>query len=133
VVYRQKIFVAKYKFCYKVAMHIDSYKFGKIVIDGVSYNSDLIILSGTVESGWWRKQGHSLAVEDLASVIAARPSVLVAGCGASGMMQVPQQTMQVLQENGIELEAVDTRKAVQRFNELAKAGTDVAAAIHLTC
>lgn len=114
-------------------MHIDSYKFGEIVIDGVSYNSDLIILGGTVESGWWRKQGHSLAVEDLSSVIAAGPSVLVAGCGASGMMKVPQQTKTVLQENGIELEAVDTRKAVQRFNELAKAGTDVAAAMHLTC
>jgi len=116
-----------------VAVHIDSYKFGEIVIDGVSYNSDLIILEGTVESGWWRKQGHSLAAEDLVSVIASRPSVLVAGCGASGLMQVPEQTRQLLQENGIELEALDTQKAVQRFNELAQAGADVAAAMHLTC
>ena len=114
-------------------MHIDSYKFGEIVIDGVSYDSDLIILGGTVGSGWWRKKGHSLAVEDLATVISVRPSVLVVGCGASGMMKVPQETRGVLEENGIELEAVDTRKAVQRFNELAKAGTDVAAAFHLTC
>ena len=127
------MFVGRHKFCYKVAVHIDSYEFGEIVIDGVTYNGDLIILEGTVESGWWRKQGHSLAVEDLASVIAAKPSVLVAGCGASGMMQVPEQTRQVLQENGIELEAVDTRKAVRRFNELTQAGKDVAAAMHLTC
>jgi hypothetical protein len=48
-------------------------------------------------------------------------------------MQVPEQTRQLLQENGIELEALDTHKAVQRFNELAQAGTDVAAAMHLTC
>ena len=114
-------------------VHIDLYQFGKIVIDGVSYNSDLIILEGTVESGWWRKQGHSLAVEDLASVIAARPSVLVVGCGASGLMHVPEQTRQILQESSIQLEAVDTHEAVRRFNKLAQAGTDVAAAMHLTC
>jgi len=114
-------------------IHIDSYQFGKIVIDGVSYNSDLIIFAGSVQSGWWRKQGHSLAVEDLTSVIAARPAVLVVGCGASGLMQVPEQTRRVLQENGIQLEAADTYKAVQRFNELAQAGADVAAAMHLTC
>ncbi len=116
-----------------MAVHIDSYEFGEIVIDGVSYDSDLIILGGTVGSGWWRKQGHSLAAEDLVSVIAARPSVLVVGCGASGLMQVPEQTRQLLQENGIELEALGTHKAVPRFNELAQAGTDIAAAMHLTC
>lgn len=114
-------------------MHIDSYQFGKIVIDGVSYNSDIIILEGTAQSGWWRKQGHSLAVEDLTSVIAARPSVLVVGCGASGLMQVPEETRRFLQENGIEPEAVDTHEAVRRFNELTQAGADVAAAMHLTC
>ncbi len=114
-------------------IHIDSYLFGKIVIDGVSYNSDIIILAGSVQSGWWRKQGHSLAAEDLTSVIAARPAVLVVGCGASGLMKVPEQTRRVLQENGIQLEAVDTHEAVRRFNELAQAGTDVAAAMHLTC
>jgi len=114
-------------------IHIDSYQFGKIVIDGVGYNSDIIILAGIVESGWWRKQGHLLAIEDLACVIDAKPSVLVVGCGASGLMQVPEQTRRFLQENGIELEAADTHKAVQRFNELAQAGADVAAAMHLTC
>ncbi len=129
----QKIFVGARKFCYKVAVHIDSYQFGKIVIDGVSYNSDLIIFAGSVQANWWRKQGHSLAVEDLTSVIAAGPAVLVVGCGASGLMDVPEQTRQVLQENGIQLEAADTYKAVQRFNELAQAGADVAAAMHLTC
>ncbi len=114
-------------------MQIDSYQFGKIVIDGVSYSSDIIILGGSVQSNWWRKEGHSLAVEDLESVIAARPSVLIVGCGASGLMKVPDQTRQVLQENNIQVEAVDTYKAVQRFNELSQAGTDAAAAVHLTC
>ena len=114
-------------------MQIDSYQFGKIVIDGVSYSSDIIILGGSVQADWWRKEGHSLCAEDLESVVAAGPSVLIVGCGASGLMKVPERTRQVLQENDIQLEAVDTHKAVQRFNELSQAGEDVAAAMHLTC
>jgi len=114
-------------------MHIDSYQFGKIVIEGKSYSSDCIILGDSVQSNWWRKQGHLLSAEDIETVIAVRPSVLVVGCGASGLMKVPDRTQQVLQKHNIQLEALDTYKAVQRFNELSKAGENVAAALHLTC
>lgn len=114
-------------------MHIDSYQFGEIVIDGASYSSDCIILGDSVQSNWWRKQGHSLSAEDLKTVIAAKPSVLVVGCGASGLMEVPDQTQRVLQKHNIRLEALDTHKAVQKFNELSEAGVNVAAALHLTC
>jgi len=116
-----------------VKMHIDSYQFGKIVIDGKAYNGDVIILGDSVQSNWWRKQGHSLSAEDLKTVIAAKPSVLVVGCGASGLMKVLEETRQVLQEHDIQLQALDTDKAVQRFNELSQSGENVAAALHLTC
>jgi hypothetical protein len=116
-----------------VKMHIDSYQFGKIVVDGEAYGSDLIIVDGAVRANWWRKQGHSLSAEDLKTVIAAKPAVLIVGCGASGLMKVPDETRQALQEHNIQLEALDTGKAVQRFNELSQEGTNVAAALHLTC
>lgn len=114
-------------------MYIDSYQFGKIVIDGVNYSSDCLIFGDTVQSNWWREQGHSLAVDDLKTIIAAKPSILVVGSGASGLMKVPEKTQQVLQEHGIHLETFDTDKAVERFNELSQAGVNVAAALHLTC
>lgn len=116
-----------------MTMHIDSYKFGEIVIDGVTYNSDVIIVSGAVRPNWWRKQGHSLCVQDLEAVIVAKPSVLVIGCGASGIMKVPDQTRQALREQNVPFETLHTHQAVHRFNQLSAEGADVAAALHLTC
>jgi hypothetical protein len=103
-------------------MHIDSYQFGEIVIDGVSYNSDCIILGDTVQANWRRKQGHSLSIDDLQTVIAANPSILVVGCGASSFMKVEPKTRELLQQHNIQLEAIDTYKAVERFNELTRTG-----------
>ena len=114
-------------------MHIDSYEFGNIVIDGTAYNSDCLIFGDSVQANWWRKRGHSLAVEDLKPVLAAKPSVLVVGCGTSMMMKVSEETKQVLQQRNIELIALATNEAVEKFNGLNDKGRDVAAALHLTC
>ena len=114
-------------------MHIDSYEFGHIVVDGVAYNSDVIITAGSVRPNWWRKRGHLLSTEDLEAVIEAKPSVLVIGCGASAMMKVPEETRQALSAHSIKCEALDTNQAVQRFNQLSAEGANVSAALHLTC
>jgi hypothetical protein len=114
-------------------MHIDSYQFGEIIIDGVEYTSDLLIIAGAVWPNWWRKQGHLLSPEDLVGVIEAKPGILVVGCGASGIMKISEKARDVLQANNIKLEDYDTSEAVERFNELSAQGANVAAALHLTC
>lgn len=114
-------------------MRIDSYQFGRIVIDGITYNSDCLIFGETVHANWWRKQGHLLSPEDLQPVVAAKPSSLIVGCGASGLMKITKDLPQFLQGHNITLEAFDTYKAVERFNELSRTGENVAAALHLTC
>ena len=114
-------------------MHIDSYQFGEIVIDGKVYSSDCIIIGDSVQPNWWRKQGHLLTVEDLKPVIVAKTSILVVGCGASGMMRISDGIEQVMNEHGIEMFAASTHKAVEKFNELIEKGQNVAGALHLTC
>ena len=114
-------------------MHIDSYQFGKIVIDGTVYNSDCLILGNTVQAHWWRKQGHLLTTKDLEPIIDAGPATLVIGCGALGLMKISEDIGQVLREHCIELFTAKTNTAVARFNELAGKGENVAAALHLTC
>ena len=114
-------------------MHIDSYRFGRIVIDRVEYDSDCLILGDAVRANWLRKQGHLLNVEDLQAVVDAKPAVLVVGCGAYGMMKMAEGTRRLLEQSGIQLEALATHEAVTRLNELSKEGVNAAAALHLTC
>ncbi|MBE0512139.1 Mth938-like domain-containing protein [Candidatus Bathyarchaeota archaeon] len=111
---------------------IDSYEFGRIVINGKRYDSDLIVFSDKVRSGWWRKEGHRLHVEDLKDVLEVKPEVLVVGTGYSGLMTVPPETRRYVESEGIELMAQKTTEACETFNRLVKS-RKVVAALHLTC
>lgn len=111
---------------------IDSYDFGRIVIDGKRYNSDLIVFPEKVRDGWWRKEGHRLQIEDLKDVLEAKPEVLVVGTGYSGMMTVPPETRRYVESKGIQLIAQKTAEACKTFNRLVKS-RKVVAALHLTC
>ncbi|MCJ7660536.1 MAG: MTH938/NDUFAF3 family protein, partial [Anaerolineales bacterium] len=81
---------------------IDSYRFGRIVIDGQAYNQDVIVLPDQVIRDWWRGSGHVLNPNDLRYVIEASPEVLVVGQGSVSRMQVLDETKQALEEAGIE-------------------------------
>ena len=113
-------------------MHIDDYAFGRIVINGSSYTSDVIIYPDRVDSPWWRKEGHLLQKADLTDIIAAAPETLVIGTGFSGIMQVPEQTVNFLKSKGITVYIEKTGRAVQLFNEKKAAGK-IIGAFHLTC
>jgi hypothetical protein len=113
-------------------MHIDGYVFGRIIIDGKTYTTDVIIYPDRVDSSWWRKEGHYLSKEDLPDIAKAKPDILVIGTGNMGVMLVPESTIKYFEKQGIEVHAAKTGKAVEIFNELAS-GKKVIAAFHLTC
>jgi hypothetical protein len=112
--------------------HIESYRFGRIVIDGQVHGKDVIILPDRVIGGWWRREGHILHPNDLEAVFEAAPEVLVVGQGAYGRMQVARETRQALRAAGIELLALPTEEAVEAYNAMREKRS-VAAAFHLTC
>jgi len=114
-------------------MKITHYEFGQISIDGKDYRTDVIISSDGVRDQWWRKEGHNLAIDDLAGVLQEKPAVVVIGCGYYGRMQVPEKTRAYLAELGIRVEVANTPEAVARFNELQKECAQIVAALHLTC
>jgi hypothetical protein len=113
-------------------MHIDSYEFGRIVVDGRAYSQDIILLVDGIQDSWWRQEGHRLQIPDVAGALAAQPEVLIVGKGQPGKMQVDPELAAYLQENRIELIEVPTDQACTAYNELA-GKRRVVAALHLTC
>ena len=114
-------------------MHrISQYDFGRIVVDGVPYNGDIIVLPGHVVR-WRRKEGHRLRVEDLSDIFKDKPEYLVIGTGYDGMMEVPSNVVEELRSRGISTDVCRTREAVGTYNSLVGKGRNVVAALHLTC
>ncbi len=111
---------------------IDSYRFGRLVVNGQPYTKDVILLPDEVLSNWWRREGHALQPEDLEPVMQAKPQVLVVGQGSFGRMRVTPETRQALRAKGIELIAQSTEEACRSYNQLCTEQR-VAAALHLTC
>lgn len=114
-------------------MQISDYSFGKITVNGKSYQSDVIITTNEVKADWRRKQGHNLAITDLNEILKASPEILIIGSGYFGRMQVPEATRTFLKEKGIQTEILPTGDAVAKFNQLQQTCARLVAALHLTC
>ena len=111
---------------------IDAYQFGRIVVNGKEYTSDVIIYPDNVDGSWWRKTGHELCLEDIAEVITANPEVLVVGTGASDLMKVLPEVPQAAEAQGIKLIVEATERACQIYNQFCHSQR-VMAALHITC
>jgi hypothetical protein len=110
---------------------LSDYSFGSLRVDGEEHTRDLIVLPERVVPGWWRREGHSLAIEDLEDVLGELPERLILGCGAHGRLEPPAAVLEELRARGVEVEAMPTAEAVRRYGELDPERT--AAALHLTC
>jgi hypothetical protein len=111
---------------------IESYDFGRIVIDGRQFGSDVVIFPDRIDGNWWRKEGHTLSADDVKEIVEAKPEVLVVGTGYSGLMKIHPHTKQYLRSSGVELIAARSEEACKIYNELFKSRR-VVAAFHLTC
>lgn len=112
-------------------MRITAFQFGKIMVDGALYKKDLIIFNDHIRENWWRKTGHSIAVEDIQEILDAKPTILVIGTGTRAQVKISQEAMKALLDKQIQVVAYDTEKAIDIFNGLTE--PDAVAALHLTC
>jgi hypothetical protein len=111
---------------------IDQSEFGAIVIDGQTYNLDVIISPDGVVEQWQHKDEHVLRPRDVDKIIAAEPEVVIIGLGTVGNLKVRPKAEKRLQEAGIEVMAYRTNKACETYRELRNQ-RKVAAVLHITC
>jgi hypothetical protein len=113
---------------------LTGYEFGRVTVDGEQHRRDVIVLPDRVVGDWWRRDGHSLVIEDLDEVLDELPPRLIVGCGANARLRPARSVVEELARRGVEVEALPTADAVRRFSELeAENPAAVAAALHLTC
>ncbi len=112
---------------------IEQYSFGKMTISGKRYRSDLKIIKGQVFPDWWRKKGHSIAVEEVNDILNAKPDYLIIGSGKFGLMKVSDQLRELLLDCGIQLIIERSKTAVKIYNKMYTDGKNVAGAFHLSC
>ena len=114
-------------------MHIDSYSFGKIVIDGQAYSKDLLILPDRIIPNWWRDKGHVFAIGDLQEVLKNHEiEQIIFGLGAFSMVKIDPELINDFKVRGIEHKASSTGEAVKYYNDAANK-KKTAAAFHITC
>jgi hypothetical protein len=111
---------------------IQALRFGRIVIDDVVYNRDVIIFPDRVRSNWRRRDGHNLALEDLVEVLEGNPETIILGRGVFGRMKVSEDIRALITERGIELVVLRTEGASKAYNEMRERRR-VIAALHLSC
>ncbi|MCG2767873.1 MAG: Mth938-like domain-containing protein [Anaerolineae bacterium] len=111
---------------------IESYSFGRIVIEGRKYSSDVLVYPESVQDAWQRLEGHNLQLEDLEDALRHSPDVLVIGTGTFGKMKVTSELKAALEQKGVKVIVARTGQAVRKYNEMQSEG-EVVAALHLTC
>jgi len=117
---------------------IDNYEFGKITINGETYDHDVEVRWSGEVLEWWRDKGHVFAVGDLKRALEQGAEALVLGIGANGEVEVPKETKTFLNEKDIKLIIDKTPAAVKSFETLVEQGNKkapekVIGLFHLTC
>ena len=111
---------------------IEHYEFGKFIINGKIYESNVVLLGKEARKGRYL-EGHKLKIDDFILLVEYKPEVIVIGTGASGVVKVQAEIREFIEGKGIKLIAEKTAEACKTYNSLVKQGKKVAAFLHNTC
>jgi hypothetical protein len=114
---------------------ITHYSFGKMVIDGKTYRSDVAILPGGKVSRWsFELSSHEIWAEHLRDFVSDRVGTIIIGTGFGGRaaLTAPARDMiDKLKAEGVVVHIDLTSDAVQLYNASPKKG--LLAFFHLNC
>lgn len=118
--------------------HIDSSKFGEIIIDNKKYRQVLIIGNSVSEREYERLVGlfdtsHRIGDWEIMKLLKGSPDVVVIGTGQEGRLDVGEELFKKSKDKNIEVLVAITPEAIKIYNEKVREGRRVNALIHTTC
>ncbi|KAM8853236.1 mth938 domain-containing protein [Synchiropus picturatus] len=117
---------------------IASLSWGHMKVKGCSSSyKDCKVWPGGSRTWDWRETGtdHYPGVQpaDLEEVLRKGVDLLVIGRGMSEALQVPPSTLDFVKQKGVQVQVLQTEKAVAEYNKLAGQGARVGGVFHSTC
>lgn len=120
----------------KRSPRINSLSWGTLKVEGLGRLKDAKLWPGGGRSWDWNETGtrHRPGVqpEDLKELVDAGAGTVIIGQGMLKQLQVPGETLAWLEERGVEARVLQTKKAVEEYNQRAEE-EPVGALIHSTC
>lgn len=122
----------------KTIPHINSTKFGEIVVDGEKYGQVLIIGDAVFERNEEKLQElfgttHQIGDWEIEALLKENPEIVIIGTGQEGVLKVEKDFLEQMEKAGIEVITAATPKAMGIYNEKAEEDKRVNALIHTTC
>jgi hypothetical protein len=111
---------------------ITHYDFGKFVIDGKTYESNIKLIDKKIKQ-CRHFDGHVIEISDFVDLVSFQPTHLVIGTGAYGVIKVSKEIIDSIESRGIKLIIEKTADACKKYNELLVQGKKVVALLHNTC
>ena len=114
---------------------ITHYSFGMMVIDGETYESDLIIHPGGEVTRWsFELSTHEILPDNLKKHISNQVKTIIIGKGYEGAAYLSPSAIEMIEKlksSGVVVHALTSSEAVILYNSSAKEG--VLAFFHLNC
>lgn len=112
---------------------IEELRWGWFRIAGKAYPKDIRCIGRDV-TPWTDRKGHLLDASMVTGIWDTPVDILILGMGIDRAIRGTPDLEKLLTEKGLrEVEALPTREACARYNELVRAGKRVALLAHSTC
>lgn len=118
--------------------HIDSTKFGEVVVDSKKYSQVLIVGNSVAERDYEKLKelfgtSHRIGDWETEALLEGNPEIIIVGTGQDGKLEIDKDFLDKMKGKGIEVIAEVTPEAIKIYNERVRAGKRVNALIHSTC
>lgn len=113
-----------------VPYKINAYTDAGITVNHTCYPHSILLGLDKINPHWRPSSFQELTEQDLLEILAFTPEIILLGTGPHFIMPAPQQ-LQVLHQQKIGVECMDTRAACRTYLALSAEGRNVVAALLL--